>query len=188
MMNCFSSSFRSFHGDVHGHAGRPGGPLQLRQLSAVVGLGPRLDRALLNRLVLVGHHQIEVELDDVAETMARRARPEWIIERKQPGLGCFVGQLARLAFKPLAEHVYFRARPIFDGEGRSAGFQIRRFNRVGEPRAQIAFELHAIDNDLQARLIAKVCRRHLVDHHRPAIDVETMEALAPQPIQGGPHP
>ena len=75
--------------------------------------------------------------------------------------------------------MYLQPGAIFNGEGCSAGFQIGGFNGVGEPRAHIAFELHAIDNDLQAGLIAKLCRRHLVDHHRPAVDVQTMEALAP---------
>ncbi len=79
--------------------------LERGQLRAVVRLGPRLDRAAANRLGLVGHHQVEVELDDVAEAVAGRARAKRVVEREQPRLRVLVQDVAPAALEPLAELV-----------------------------------------------------------------------------------
>ena len=78
--------------------------LQLRQLRAVVRLAPRLDGALVDRLRRIGHDQIHVELDDVAEAVAGRAGAERVVEREQPRLRLLVGDAAGAAFEPLGEH------------------------------------------------------------------------------------
>src|SRR5207249_5644966 len=61
-------------GDVEAHFAFSRGPFQLGQLSAVVRLAPRLDGALADRLRRIGDDEIHVELDDVAEAVAGRAR------------------------------------------------------------------------------------------------------------------
>jgi hypothetical protein len=111
-----------------------------------VRLRPRLDRPLLNRLAGIGNNQIEIELDDVSETMTRRARAEGVVERKQPWLGCFVGEVAVLTLEPLAEDMCFR---IFDGEGCAAGFAVSHLDRIRQPRPHVTLELHAIDDHFQ---------------------------------------
>jgi hypothetical protein len=57
-----------------------GSALQFREMRAVVGLGPRLDRALVDRLLLIGHDQLQVQLDDVAEAMAGWTGAERVVE------------------------------------------------------------------------------------------------------------
>ena len=109
-------------------------------------------------LVWIGHDEIEIELDDVAEPVARRAGAERVVERKQPRLRRFVREVAVLALEPLAEDMHFRTAlasvrfggqaRIFDRERRSARFAVRHLDRIGEPAAHVAFELHAIDDDL----------------------------------------
>ena len=77
--------------------------LQLGQLRPVVRLRPRLDRALANRLRRIRDDERHVELDDVAEAMARRAGAERVVEREQPRLRIFVGDVAAAALETLAE-------------------------------------------------------------------------------------
>src|SRR5262249_35309954 len=80
-------------------------PLQLRELRPIVRLAPRLDGALLNRLRRIGHDQIHVELDDVAEAMARRTGAERIVERKQPRLRILVRDGAAPALEAFGEQM-----------------------------------------------------------------------------------
>ena len=77
--------------------------LQLRELRAVVRLGPRLDRALLDRLLRIRHDEIHVELDDVAEAVAGRAGAERVVEREQPRLRILVRDAAGAALEALGE-------------------------------------------------------------------------------------
>ena len=77
---------------VKRHALGLGHLLQVGLIRPVMRLGPRLDRALAERLRGIGHDQVEVELDDVAEAVARRTRAERVVEREQPRLRHLVGQ------------------------------------------------------------------------------------------------
>jgi hypothetical protein len=81
--------------------GLPRRPLQLRQLRAVMRFAPRLDRTLVDRLRSIGNHQVHVELDDVAEPVARRASAERVVEREEARLRRFVPDAARAAFETL---------------------------------------------------------------------------------------
>ena len=96
---------------VEAHAVRLGDALQRRQVRAVVRLGPRLDRALVDRLRRIGHHEIEVQLDDVAEAVAGRAGAERVVEREQARLRILVGDVAGAALEALGELVAHRALP-----------------------------------------------------------------------------
>src|SRR5690606_33505858 len=73
--------------------------LQGRELLPVVRLRPRLDRPLPDRLRGIGHDEIEIELDDVAEAMARRAGAERVVEREEPRLRVLVRDLAAPALE-----------------------------------------------------------------------------------------
>ena len=101
---------------VERHAEALGLFLQRRELGAVVRLGPRLHGALAQRLRLVRHDEVQVELDDVAEAVARRAGAERVVEREEPRLRVLVRDAALAALEPLAELVQrrlaaIRARP-----------------------------------------------------------------------------
>jgi hypothetical protein len=70
-----------------------------------VRLAPRLDRALLDRLGPVGHDEIHVELDDVAETVTGWTGAERVVERKQPRLRILICDAARVTFEALGKQV-----------------------------------------------------------------------------------
>ena len=82
--------------------------LQLGELRAIVRLAPRLDGAFLDRLRRIGHHQIHVELDDVAEAVAGRAGAERVVEREQPRLRILVRDAALPALEALGEQMHDR--------------------------------------------------------------------------------
>src|SRR6185312_3530278 len=55
------------------------------------------------RLGPVRNHQIQIEINSVAESLALGAGPVRIIERKQPRLRLLITDVAKLAFKALRE-------------------------------------------------------------------------------------
>jgi hypothetical protein len=66
-----------------------------------VRLAPRLDGILLDRLGRIGHHEVHVELDDVAEAVAGGARAERVVEREEARLRIFVRDPASAALEQL---------------------------------------------------------------------------------------
>src|SRR5271157_1133580 len=92
---------------VIGHVER--NPLRARQSlhlvkrRPVAWLGPGLDRALAQGLVLVRNHQAEIKVDRVAESLAARAGAVGIVEGEKPRLRFLVDDLAALALEPLVE-------------------------------------------------------------------------------------
>src|SRR5690606_37523274 len=65
-------------GYVQPNAPRLGGAFEQREMSAVVGLAPRLDGVVVDRLRGIRHDQVEVEFDDVAEAVTQRTCAERI--------------------------------------------------------------------------------------------------------------
>ena len=84
-------------------SGLLGEALEFGEQRAVFRLGPGLDRAFVQRLRLVGNHQVEIEINGVAEALAARAGAVGIVEGEQPRLGLLVAQIAVLAFKALGK-------------------------------------------------------------------------------------
>ena len=155
----------------------------------VVRLGPRLDGVLLDRLRLVGHRQVQVELDDVAEAVTGRAGPEGAVEREQPRLGHLVGNAALPALEPLAEPVHdrgvWRAVAHLYRERRAAAFQVGRLHRVGHPSQQIRSHLQAVHDNLQTGAVRQRAGIDIRKADRPALDDETTEPVLPQRRDGG---
>src|SRR5437870_13857764 len=56
--------------------------LQLGEERLIFRLGPRLNRALVQRLRRIREHQIEIEINCVAESLAARASAIWVVERE----------------------------------------------------------------------------------------------------------
>ena len=75
--------------------------LQIGKQRTILGLGPGLNRTVSERLHLVRNHQIEIEVDRIPKSLAPRASPIRIVERKQPRLRLLIPQVAVLALKPL---------------------------------------------------------------------------------------
>src|ERR1700682_1219330 len=64
---------------------------------------PRFDGAVVERLALIGHDEIQIEIDCISETLAARTRSVWIVEGKKPGLRFLVECAVILAFESLVE-------------------------------------------------------------------------------------
>ena len=129
---------------------------QLGELRTIVRLGPRLDSALLNGLRRIGHHQIHVELDDVAEAVTRRAGAKRVVEREQARLGIFVGDAAGAALEALGEAMRDGIWDLgfwiwrLNGPGRAAALEIRGLDGIGKTLTEILpVQLHAVDDHLQ---------------------------------------
>src|SRR3977135_2893402 len=70
-------------GDIQRNAGLLGKALEIGEQGTILGLRPRFDRAVAQGLQLVGNHQVEIEINGVAESLAARARAIRIVEGKQ---------------------------------------------------------------------------------------------------------
>src|SRR5207302_8226953 len=90
-------------GDVQRNLDLLGKALQLREEWTILRLRPRLDGTIIQGLRLVWNHQIEVEVDGVAESLAARTGAVGIVEGEQDRLGLFVADVIPLAFEALAE-------------------------------------------------------------------------------------
>src|SRR5206468_5455005 len=113
--------------------------LQLGEERLVFRLGPRLDRALVQRLRRIRDHQVEIEINRVSESLAARASAIWVVERKQARLRLFISNIAALALESLRE-----AQPLlrFAIAGHSledhfARLAIADLHRVNNARARI---------------------------------------------------
>src|ERR1700733_12192535 len=80
-----------------------GGFPQLRLIRAILGPGPGIDGAIVQRFLLVRNDEVQVEIDSIAEALAALASAIRIIEREQPGLGLTVDAMAKFAFEGLRE-------------------------------------------------------------------------------------
>src|SRR4051794_20067689 len=142
-------------------------------------LAPWLDRALADRLRRIRHHELHVELDDVAESMARRARTEGIVEREQSRLRILVGDAASAAFEAFAEHTrlgdLLRIARYFHREGGAAALSLRCFDGIGQPGPEIAFDHKAVDDHLEQRPTGKSRPIDVVDADGLAIHQHAAE-------------
>ena len=87
--------------NIERDVGLLGEALELGEERPVFGLGPGIDGAFVQGLRLVGNHQVEIEVDGVAETLAARAGAVGIVEGEQARLGLLVAQVAVLALEAL---------------------------------------------------------------------------------------
>ena len=67
-------------GNIQRDSGLAGEAFQFSEQGAVLRLRPRLDRAFVQRFVLVGDDEVEVEVDRVAETLAAGTGAIGIVE------------------------------------------------------------------------------------------------------------
>src|SRR5258708_5523909 len=67
----------------------------------VLRLGPWFDRTLCKSQLAIWNHQIVIEADGIAESLAGRASAERIVEAEQPRFRRGLAQITALARKPL---------------------------------------------------------------------------------------
>ena len=133
-------------GDVQRNGGLLGKALEFSKERLVLRLGPRLNRAFVQRLRRVGNHQIEVEIDRIAEALATRARAIRIVEREEPWLRFFVAYTAMLAFETVGKTDLLRwlifTRSRF--KDHFTGFPVTAFDGIDDPGARIRRDCEAI--------------------------------------------
>src|SRR4029077_9487309 len=74
---------------------------QVGEQGTIFRLRPRLDCALRQSFRPVRNHQIKIEVDGIAESLAARTCAVGIVEREQTRLGLFISQIAVLALEAL---------------------------------------------------------------------------------------
>ena len=148
-------------------------------------LAPRLDSVLLDGLRRIGDDKAHVELDDVAEAVADRARAEGIVEGEQTGLRHLVLQVAAPALEPLGETVndcvLLPRRPTSWSANAAPPPSVYAISIESVSRARTAssiFRRSTITCSVAA--IAKPCRIDVLERHRLAVEVQAAEALSPK--------
>ncbi len=131
-------------------------PLRLSRSSALVGpiLGasPGIDRAFIQRLLLVGNDQVEIEVDGVAEALASLAGAVRVVEREQPGLRFAVDAVAEFAFECLGETQPSGFRFFIAGNGFEYDFARLAeadLGRVHDPCPVLRRDNQAIDQGVE---------------------------------------
>ena len=81
----------------------PGVALEFGVEGAIFGFGPGLNRPFVQSLRWIRYHQVQIEVDGVAETLAPRTGAIGIVEGKEPRLRFFVTKIAMLALKTVGE-------------------------------------------------------------------------------------
>ena len=99
---------------------------------AVLGFGPRLDRALIQGQGFVRNHEIQIEVNGVSESLTPRAGAVWVVEREQSRFRFLVANIADFAFEALGETQLFGslsfARSGFEDD--FTGLAITDLNRI----------------------------------------------------------
>ena len=124
-----------------------GEALQLGEQRTIFGLGPGIDGALVQGLRFVGNHQVEIEVDGVAEALAARTGAVRIVEGEQARLGLLVAQVAVLAFEALGKTQPLRRLVVARGglENDFAGFAIADLDGVHDAGAGVGSNHQAVD-------------------------------------------
>lgn len=105
---------------------------------------PRLDGPTAEGPVLVRNHAVQVDFDDVAEALARRAGAEGVVERKQAWLRFQKCATAAGALQPLAETQPPVARNGYHDY--ALPFAVGEIHRIGPARLLATAEDQAIDH------------------------------------------
>src|SRR2546426_890943 len=116
--------------------------LHLLHERPVARLGPRLDGALVERFATVRNHQVEIEINRIAEALAARAGAVRAVEREQARLRLLIDQGAILALKALVEYQALRTAALAAGlighkleDGLALSFAVANLNGVHQARA-----------------------------------------------------
>ena len=116
---------------------------------AVVRLVPGLDRPFRQAPVLVGHHEVEVDLDQVAEAVTGGAGPERVVEGEEAGLRLHEGPAAAGALEALRDAQRGPAR--HHGDRAAAPLPQRGLERVDEAPALPLPQHDPVDQHRSAR-------------------------------------
>src|ERR1019366_5430580 len=119
----------------------------LRRQRPIFWLGPGLDHPFGEGEGLVRDHQVQIEIDGVAEALTAWTRAKWIVEREQPWFRFFVTKVAHLALETLRETQSLRSFTLRRSglEQHFAGLAVALFDRIHDARPRLRGNRDTID-------------------------------------------
>ncbi len=139
---------------------------------------PRLDGALLQGQLVVGHDEIAVEEHLRADAVAGRARARRVVEREQPWRDLRIADPALRAGELLREElVVALERRHLDDAARELG---RQLDGVGEALADAVLAHEAVDEDLDRVLLRLLELGRVGQLVQVAVDVGAHEPVVAQ--------
>src|SRR5208337_1263564 len=134
-------------GYIQRNTGGPSVTAHLGRERPIFWLRPGFDGALGQRERFVRDDKVQVEVNRIAESVAARTCPEWIVERKQPRLGFLAADVALLAFEALREPQSLWLFAVARGslEQNFAGFAVALFHGIDNARPNIRRNRDAVD-------------------------------------------
>jgi hypothetical protein len=150
---------------------------ELLEEGAVAPL-PGLDRALLQRQILVGDDELGIEEHLGADAVAGRTGARGVVEREQPRLDLRIADAAGGAGELLGEGqiVPLERRDLHHAAGQLRG----QLDRVGQPLLDAVLADQAVDEHLDGVLLVLVELGGLAELDQIAVDVGAHEAVLAQ--------
>src|SRR6266571_2543937 len=137
---------------VGGDAPRARPLLRILEERPIARLGPWFNGSVIEGLACIGDHEIQIEVDGVAETLAPRTRSVRIVEREKSRLGLLMERAVILAFESLVECQALGGIPraICDEfeYGFALAFAVADLDRVHQPRARFRIDGQTVDQHI----------------------------------------
>ena len=160
----------------------PGDAVQGLQVVGRGRVGPRLDRAVVQALLRVRHHQVRVHVEPAAEAVAGRAGAVRVVEREQARLDLVDREAGHRAGELGREQQLLAGIRVVDHH-EAVGMAKRGLDALGEalleaPLCRRMGQHQAVDHQLDVVLQLLVELGDLVELVQPAVDLDPLEALA----------
>ena len=157
---------------------------------------PRSDGALVDRLRVVGHDELGVDLHAGAEAVALRAGAERGVERERAGLELVDGERVVVGAGELLGEPPGALRVVVGqvdevGDDEAVGQVERRLDGLGEPLLHRLLDLETVDDDVDGvllllgqlgRLVGEVVRLAVDEGTAEALRLQLAEQLAVLPL------
>ena len=138
---------------AHVHPALLGRLEELLLVPAPRRMRPGLHRAVGEAPRGIGHHQLLVVAEDIAEALALGAGPEGMVEREEERLRPGQGRLAARAAVLAADRDHRAAQDVHLGPALALGQ--RGLEGLGHPAPRLAAERHAVQDDQDAAAPAR---------------------------------
>ena len=138
---------------------------------------PRLDRAVIQALLRVRHHQVRVHVQPAAEAVAGRAGAVRVVEREQARLDLLDREAGHRAGELGRQQQLLAGIRVVDHH-EAVRMAERRLDALGEPLLEARRQHQAVDHQLDVVLDLLVELGDLIQLVQPAVDLDPLKALA----------
>ena len=142
-------------------------------------VGPRRDRAAVERAAGIGHHEVGIDVEPGAEPVAGGAGAEGVVEGEQPGLDLLDGEARHRAGEARGKQGPPAAVGVL-GDGQAVAGLERGLEAVGEAPGDVGRDDEAVDHDLDRVLALLVEGGRVLDLVELAVDLDALEAALEQ--------